>query len=157
VRLARLAALWGTIGCAAVFLVAGISMQAGASLPDVPEAGMRSTLSTTALRFAALNGATAPTSARVVLSQRDIANALMAPGTEMPTTEPVYVVQMEGKFVGHMAKIPPGASLPTGDALWFVVSPVDGQVTDWGISSSPADLSKLGQVSSLDLAEPTSS
>jgi hypothetical protein len=103
--------------------------------------------------MAELNGGVVPKSALVVLSQRDIANAQMAPGTEMPTTEPVYVVQMEGKFVGNMAKVPSGVDLPTGDALWFAVS-VEGEVTDWGISVTPADLGKLGQVSQLGLSVP---
>jgi hypothetical protein len=88
-----------------------------------------------------------PSSAQVVLTNRGAASAA---GTWVESLDPstqVYVVQLQGSFVGNMAKVPDAKSIPRGSALVFLYDPASNQLTDWGIAPQPWNLSALGQVS----------
>lgn len=67
-------------------------------------------------------------------------------------SEPVTVVMMTGHFVAYGASVPPGQNPPTGTVLSFTYDESNGRVMDFGLDSSPADLSSLGSVGTLHLA-----
>ena len=57
----------------------------------------------------------------------------------------VYLITMEGDFIGYQASVPGGAALPTGRYLSIVVNARTFSVLDWGLSPkapvvSPASL-----------------
>jgi hypothetical protein len=83
--------------------------------------------------------------AKFVTSTRKRAAALM--DTELATDEPVYVLQLSGKFVGDHAHVPQGNPRPTGDTMIVVVSVATGKVVDMSISDHSPNLSALGVVS----------
>ena len=138
----------------AVSLIVSLALaQAGDTLPPEPGDATAELLANKAVEFAKLNGGTSPAEATVVLTNRNAASDLFSPGSVAGSDEEVYVVEMTGKFIGEMAKLPDGAETPTGEALWFGLDPLTGEVTDWGISVSPVDLARLGEVSTLDLTK----
>jgi hypothetical protein len=100
----------------------------------------------TAWSMASLNGGTVPATADVVLSSRQSSENTVGGGDQVDSDQRVYVVQMTGQFVANMASTPPGVAAPTGGALSFNFDPATEQVTDWGVSPGPRDLSGLGQV-----------
>jgi hypothetical protein len=66
-------------------------------------------------------------------------------------SEPVTVVVMTGHFIAYGASVPPGRKPPTGTVLSFTYDESIGRVMDFGLDSSPADLSSLGSVGTLHL------
>jgi hypothetical protein len=71
-------------------------------------------------------------------------------GDLVNSDEPSYLVQLQGNFTALGASVPPGAKLPTGTFLTFIVAST-GRVTVWGVSNRKADLSALGSVIALSL------
>jgi hypothetical protein len=63
----------------------------------------------------------------------------------------VTVVVMTGRFVAYGASIPYGGKVPTGTVLSFTYDASVGRVLDFGLDSSPVDLSTLGPVGTLHL------
>ncbi len=136
---------------AAVLL--GVSLvQAGDRMPLTPDDDTAALLADKAHEFAMLNGGAAPATATVVLTDRTAVTNLFSPGSDAGIDQQVYLVEMEGEFVAELAKVPNGAETPTGSALWFAFESSSGEVTDWGVAVRPQDLSKLGDVSTLDLS-----
>jgi len=72
-------------------------------------------------------------------------------GDVVNTNQPAYLVQLQGHFTALGASVPPGAKLPTGTYLMFIVDASSGLVSDWGVSDRKADLSALGSVIALRL------
>jgi hypothetical protein len=70
-------------------------------------------------------------------------------GSRVNTNQPAYLVQLQGHFTALDASVPPGAKLPTGIYLIFIVDASGGSVTDWGVSNRKAGLSALGSVIAL--------
>ena len=59
----------------------------------------------------------------------------------------VYVIRMAGHFKNKKAG--PHGGTPTGTTMTVTVSAATGQITDWGLTDSPTDLSPLGPVTKL--------
>ncbi len=72
-------------------------------------------------------------------------------GDLVNSNEPSYLVQLQGNFTALGASVPPGAKLPTGTFLTFIVDASTGHVTVWGVSNRKADLSALGPVIALSV------
>ncbi len=85
-----------------------------------------------------------------VLTTRQAA-VTAASGDLVNSNEPSYLVQLQGHFTALDASVPPGAKLPTGTFLTFIVNDSSGSVTDWGVSDRKADLAALGSVIALTL------
>jgi hypothetical protein len=123
----------------------------GFTLEAVPSEAVAVALRQTASLLSRENGNVHPATGQVVASTRQAAAALLDPGVDLVVDAPVYVVQVEGKFIGENAKVPPDAALPEGEALYFTFDPASGQVMDWGIEPHAAELSSLGQVTKLTI------
>jgi len=70
-------------------------------------------------------------------------------GSKIADDADVYLIQVSGKFVAHQAKVPSRDALPTGSSMILTVDASTGQVLDWGVTTSPRDISSLGSASSL--------
>jgi hypothetical protein len=121
-------------------------------MPPTPDDNTTALLVDKAREFAMLNGGSVPDIATVVLTDSNAVTDLFSPGSEAGIDQQVYAVEMEGEFVAEMAKLPDGEETPRGSALWFALESSTGEVTDWGVAAQPQDLSKLGDVSTLDLS-----
>jgi len=132
-------------------LVAQVALS-GPTYPPVPDQAVTQELQAVANRLGSGNlapNATAPSTADVVETTRG--EALSASSGDTDNLDPgatVYMVQLQGTFVGCMAKVPDPTSV-TGQGLVFIFDPASGQLTDWGIEQNPIDLAALGQVSSI--------
>lgn len=98
-----------------------------------------SALRSAALELSARNGDPSPSRMRIVAGPRlAVVDRLMG-GAEVDTDQDVYVVALEGNFVGHEARIPPGRAKPTGTGLALVFDASTKVLVDWAIlNSSPA-------------------
>ncbi len=135
-------------------LLAGDVALGGPKYPAVPDQEVTAQLQTAGNNFASGNlaaDATVPSSAEVVEASRGKAMAATTGDSDNLDPEtPVYVVQIEGDFVGCMAKTPEPTSI-TGGGLVFIFDPGSGQVTDWGIVTKPISLEGLGEVTRISL------
>jgi hypothetical protein len=114
--------------------------------PGAPTGVTLTKMENTAWSMASLNGGGVPKTADVVLSNRQSSENTVGGGDQVDSNQRIYVVQMSGRFVAYMASTPPGIKAPTGGALAFNFDPATEQVTDWGVTAKPYDLSALGQV-----------
>ena len=114
--------------------------------PTAPSGVTLTKMENTAWNFASLNGGHIPKTADVVLSSRQSSENTVGGGDQVDSNQRVYVVQMAGRFIAYMASTPPGVKAPRGGALSSNFDPATGQVTDWGVTAKPHDLSALGQV-----------
>jgi hypothetical protein len=108
-----------------------------------------STLQQLAQNFSSVNGDSSPTSMQAVATTRYEALAVVDPGETV--TDPdvdSYAIVVRGNFTA-LAKMPPGATPPTGDVLWLIVSASDNSILDWGVGNYVPDLSSLGTVVNL--------
>ncbi len=102
-----------------------------------------------ALNFAAANGDSSPATMSAVATDRMSALSVADPGDVVADVNPPsYLIIMTGNFTA-LAKVPPGAAVPTGPVLWVVVSASDYTVEDFGLSSSVPNISPLGPVANL--------
>jgi hypothetical protein len=87
-----------------------------------------------ALKIAAVNGESHPTSVELVATTRAKAMAVATPGDSVPNADnqDVYLVRMTGHFTGYAVSVPPGAPKPKGTILSIVI---DGQSLERRISS----------------------
>jgi hypothetical protein len=128
--------------------------QSGAGRSAVPASAIPR-LAAIAADMARANDDVQPISASAVATTH--ANALLAatPGDTVTqqTQTPVYLVVIRGHFTGYAAKIPPGASPPTGSYLSFVVDQKTFTVMDWGLSPNAPSiaLTSLGSVAEIKL------
>ncbi len=98
-----------------------------------------------AQRLAADNADAHPTSTRMVATQRSKLNQPLA--DDQLSTDPLWVIEMTGHFVGHTAKLRQGSPKPTGTHLTVSVDPTTGEIADYSITNSPVvDVNKLGAV-----------
>ena len=104
----------------------------------------------TAQQFATEMGDPSPTSVQAVLTTRGAAEWLDGEGVDEPQT-PVWFVEMAGSFVDRFARIPPGASYPTGTAVDFTIDTRTHETLDLGVSDTLPDLSQLGRVYSVPI------
>lgn len=118
---------------------------AGGALHPMPYDELRATLESEAGRLAKENGGTVPSIADVVLTTRQAAMNVEG-GDIVDSDQPVYMVQMQGKFVVNTGPYPSGVEAPTGGVLFFLYDPETGGVLDWGVGDHPADLASLGEV-----------
>jgi hypothetical protein len=89
------------------------------------------------------NGDANPTGISYVKTTRQQATSLV--GTDqVDTDQDAYLVQLHGNFVGHAAKTPPGGAKPTGTVLTASVDAATGELLDWSLTDSAAELNKLG-------------
>jgi hypothetical protein len=102
---------------------------------------------------AAGNGDPNVRSARYVETTRDAALRLLNAGQAVgPSAQSrVTLVVMTGHFTAYGASIPYGGTVPTGTVLSFTYDASIGHVVDFGLDSSPVDLSWLGPVGTLHL------
>jgi hypothetical protein len=147
----------GRIAAASIALLAvallGVGLvRARDKMPPTPDDNTTALLVDKAREFAMLNGGSVPDIATVVLTDSNAVTDLFSPGSEAGIDQQVYAVEMEGEFVAEMAKLPDGEETPRGSALWFALESSTGEVTDWGVAAQPQDLSKLRDVSTLDLS-----
>jgi hypothetical protein len=121
-----------------------------AAPPGVPAAAVPH-LRQLAAEMAANNGDSAAAHTAVaVATTRQAAVALESGSADrVDSNQAVYLVQLHGRFVGALAKVPSGAPLPTGSVLHFTVDVQTGTVQDWGLSDVPTDPSRLGAITSL--------
>jgi hypothetical protein len=88
-----------------------------------------------ALHWAALNGDPGAKVTATTTSLRKAAVKEQTAGADLVTGNPsVVTTVLAGHFVGHMAKVPKGASLPSGQHLTVSVDPATNEITDWSIS-----------------------
>lgn len=116
------------------------------SMPTTPAAYTQA-LTALVAHAAAANGELHPTGVTYVKTTRKAAARLV--GAEVNTNEQVYLVQLNGDFVGRMAEVPPGASLPRGHAMTLSVDAATGRILDWSISPQGQRLTALGPESHL--------
>jgi hypothetical protein len=96
-----------------------------------------------ALHASKVNGDSAPQGVQYVKTMRSKIAAFTGhrPGKDMP----VYLIQLRGHFNGAYASVPRGHARPSGTTMIIVLDARTGQVTDAGITHTPADLSALGR------------
>jgi len=144
------------IGAALILgaVLVGEAAMGGPKYPAIPDQEMSAQLQAAGNNLVSGNlatDATIPSSAEVVEASRGKATAATTGDSDNLDPEaPVYVVQVEGDFVGCMAKTPEPTSI-TGGGLVFIFDAGSGQVTDWRIVTKPIALTGLGEVSSISL------
>jgi hypothetical protein len=119
----------------------------------------RSQLEGIAFGHAKMDGEPSPCNVRAVITTHGEAMSVMYPGSPagafncaVPDDTQVYMITMTGRFAAYGARIPRGASLPTGTQETLVVD-MQGQVVDFslrGPNSPGPDLGKAGTVMHLD-------
>ena len=122
--------------------------QSGSLTPTV-----RTTLEQEAGEFADANSESVPSSAEAVQTTRQASLDALG-GDIVDSDQPVYLVQMEGRFVANSAPRPYGADAPTGTTFWFLYDPAEDMTLDWGLGDHRADLTQLGEVVAIHPAEP---
>jgi hypothetical protein len=144
--LLALAAFAAAVSVTTVMLAGG----GQAAPPGVPAAAVPH-LKQLATEMAANNGdpAAARTAVAVATTRQAAVGLESGAADRVDSNQAVYLVQLRGRFVGAMAKVPSGAPLPTGAVLHFTVDVGSGAVQDWGISDVPTNPSALGTVTSL--------
>jgi len=119
-----------------------------AGQPVPPAAVAR--LDAIAAAFVKEDGGRPPTWATAVMTTHARALESATPGDFEPQFAKVvvYLITMEGDFIGYEASVPAGAALPTGRYLSIVVNARTYSVMDWGLSPtapavSPASLGPI--------------
>jgi len=96
------------------------------------------------LAEAQASGDAKPSSISYISTTRPQADKVL--GTATTGDNAVYVIRMTGHFT---AKTGPVGNKPTGTVMTVTVSAATGRITDWGITDSPTDLSRVGQLKTL--------
>ncbi len=138
--------------------IAGTGSEGAADPPPVLSAAEERALVEKAEELAFFDGEPEPTrSHAVVTTPRALeASGLLGPSPSFPVApdDEVFLVAMEGEFVGHLAKVPEGEELPKGTGLWFVMDRASLELVAWGIAEEPIDLAPYGTPSPLPIATP---
>jgi hypothetical protein len=121
----------------------------------LPTGPLLAKLSRIAYGFAAVNGDSTPTSARVAVGTRGEVTRLMttvprAGRARVPSGPRVYVIRMRGRFTAYAFPTPLGFGEARGVALTLVLATSNYRLLDWM-------LQKRGYVSDLtplDVSEP---
>jgi len=117
----------------------------GPSDPDgLADPNVRAKLRTLALQASSANGVPSPTTLMAVYSPDHQAAEEIISGDIVNDHVPVYVIEVTGgPFTCNACSTPAGASPPQGDALTLTVNAQTFQVTDFGITPNPPDLTKI--------------
>jgi hypothetical protein len=107
-------------------------------------------LAALSIELASESADSAPKAAWAVFTARQDAN-LLASDAYVNSNQPVYLVQIEGRFTAFDASRPAGAQAPTGRFLTYVVDAATWLVVDSGVDDQSIDLSVLGPVTTLML------
>jgi hypothetical protein len=112
-----------------------------------------------AQELAFFNGEDRPTSVEVVLTTPGALRAAPFfgdPGPRFPVADDadVFLVVMERRFVGRLAKVPEGEDVPKGATLWFVMDRTSLQLVAWGIGEEAIDPAAFGSPQPLEVATP---
>jgi hypothetical protein len=144
------------VGIAAVAAVcAGILISSSASggqwsaVPDKDQLASLESLASSITWSNVQSSDDFPSQASAVLTTRQDALNLTDGGV-VDTGQPVYLVQVSGKFVSG-GSTPLGVEAPTGKVLWIVYDPGTGLPLDRGIGNQTVDLAKLGEVFQIQL------
>ncbi len=159
-------AIFSVIGSLALVIAALTSGITGGSVSaasgtEVPVSAIAQ-LTSIAQQQATINGDAVPTSAVVVEATHEAALSVATPGDSVAgdaASESVYLVVMQGSFVGYGFSTAPGAPVPTGSYLSIVVDANSFWVTDEGLSLSapPVSPSSLGTTTTLAVGVPSGS
>src|SRR5919202_1438088 len=133
----------------ALVLAVGVALwlglgRAGGNPSHAPSPVEIQQLRADALAFAQANGESAPDQGVIVSGKRGDVVATTMGGAEVDTDQDVFVVRLHGNFVGYEAPVPAGLAPPHGHYLEIVYDADSKQMTDWNISASPQDLTRLG-------------
>jgi hypothetical protein len=121
--------------------------------------GEEAALVAKAEELAFFNGDDSPTSVEVVLTTLGVLKAAPFfgdPGPRFPVADEaeVFLIVMEGRFVGHLAKVPEGEDVPKGATLWFVMDRTGLRLVAWGIGEETIDLTAFGSPQPLEVPTP---
>lgn len=133
------------VGLVLAAAAAGVFLLMRSADACCPSPGVRANLEREAGEFADANGGSVSSSAEAVLTTRQASQDALG-GDIVDSDQPVYLVQMEGRFVANAAPRPYGADAPTGTTFWFLYDPAEDVTLDWGLGDQPADLTQLGEV-----------
>jgi len=97
-----------------------------------------------ALRIAAATGDPDPTSGRVYVGTRRLANNVASFGTDSDSDQRVYLIILEGEFEASSLPLPGGAPVPTGSIETIIWDPTKDVVTDFGVKDRAPDTTQLG-------------
>ena len=126
------------------------------SATPVPQGAIRAARSIgDTAKASAAPGAMAPTSAEVVLTTCQKAIDLVGLPETPPARDastPCYLVQVRGDFINFAYKGPQPPT-PTGVAVFGTVEVETGEVIGLRVGTKPRDLSSLGEVWTLPLAD----
>lgn len=127
----------------------GPGVRRASSPPNAPVAPTRvpeGRILAIALAAAKANGDPRPTLIQHVLSTRRRAVQVTSGGDLVNGHEPVYAVEVRGRFLAADAPSPVGASPPRGSVLTLVLRASTGKPLDFGLSNKSAHLERLGRV-----------
>jgi hypothetical protein len=152
-------AVWGCLVTAAC---AGATSSDGGPKPSstlVLSDEEEAALVAKAEELAFFDGEDSPTSVEVVLTTPGALKAAPFfgdPGPRFPAADDaeVFLVVMEGRFVGRLAKVPEGEDVPKGTTLWFVMDRTSLQLVAWGIGEEAIDPAAFGSPQPLDVPTP---
>jgi hypothetical protein len=137
------------VGLIAAVLVSGSLGGVGRAAAAVGEAPPPPAFVVASARHGAASlGDPQPASAVYVATTRLAAVGLSMSAT-VNTDQPVYLVVLTGTFVATGASGPSGSKPPTGTVASFVLDAADGRGVDFGLSSQPIDVAKLGRATDL--------
>lgn len=115
-------------------------------LPNGPDSVPKSRILAIALGAAKDEGDPRPTLIQHVLSTHKRAVRVTSGGDLVQGEEPVYAIEVRGRFVAANASRPLGARAPRGSVLTLVIDASTGKPLDWGLSDKSAHLERLGRV-----------
>jgi hypothetical protein len=115
------------------------------------DSNVRAKLRTMALQASSANGVSSPKTIEAVASPDRQAAEKVVSGDIVNDHVAVYVVEVTGgTFTDNTASTPPGAPAPSGSVLTFTVDAQSFRVTDFGLTNTAPDLTKIGPVVNLD-------
>jgi hypothetical protein len=120
--------------------------QTGLADPNV-----RAKLRTMALQASSSNGVSTPKTIEGVASPDHQAAEKVVSGDIVNDHVAVYVVEVTGgTFTDNAASTPPGVPPPSGSVLTLTVDAQSFRVTDFSLTDTAPDLTKIGPVVNLD-------
>ena len=135
----------GACVVAAIVVATGFATTRGQRRASPPGPETIAQLRAKTVDWASQNDEPRPGGGRVVATTR---NSFY--GGNVDSDQPVYVVQVHGRFVGYRFPTPRGKPLRRGTVLVLVYDAQTLEITDWELQPADHDLSAYGDVVSLD-------